>query len=176
MDHLDDIRLMELAIDSTCALEERETSHLETCATCSARLADELKLNGALEDIAPHPVPSEFMARATARYVHAAAAEIHPAPYLLAGIVLTLVLSGAMMWLILANPSVFLSNLIVVFSKAATVVRAMHVVVSRVPNFVEIVTLSSGVTVLLCTGLLANLVKRSSVAVKYSPGILRISE
>ncbi len=176
MDHLDDIRLMELAIDSTCVPQERETSHLEACATCSARLAEELRLNDALEEITPAPVPTEFVARATAKYVHAAVAEIHPAPYLLAGIVLTLVLSGAMMWLIMANPSVFLSNVIVVFGKVATIVRAMYVVVSRVPNFVEIVTLSSGVTVLLCTGLLANLVKRSSVAVKYSPRVLRISE
>ena len=69
MEHLDEIRLMELALDEDLAPSEAEASHLETCPLCAGSLASEKHLTESLGEIAHRPVPDGFTERATQRFI-----------------------------------------------------------------------------------------------------------
>ncbi|MCP4604532.1 MAG: hypothetical protein GY847_29090 [Proteobacteria bacterium] len=162
MDHLDDNRLMILAMDDREAPTETEASHLESCTRCAKILADENHVTASLSQMAPMPVPVNFAKMATARFVRERASEVRFTPFFIFSIALAVVLAAAMVWLVIDNPYEFVSKGAVLLGKVAGLIRAGYIVLNRVPLASEIVTTTSGAMVLICTGLLASLMKRST--------------
>ncbi len=60
MKHLDEMRIMELALDPAVTPQNGEVEHLESCALCASMLDEERRLTEALDGFEQAQVPSEF--------------------------------------------------------------------------------------------------------------------
>ncbi|MCP4679818.1 MAG: hypothetical protein GY854_30870 [Deltaproteobacteria bacterium] len=160
MEHLDKIRLMELALDESVAPSTAEASHLETCSLCAQSLTAEMHLTEALGAIAHRPVPNGFTERVTCQFKSMTRVRI--APFLAVSGTVAAALAFVMIRLIFENPSDVISSGAVLAGRVAGLIRACYVILDRVPMAGEIVTITSAAMVLLCTGLLAGLVKKSA--------------
>ncbi len=160
MEHLDEIRLMELALDEGLAPSETEASHLETCPLCTGSLASEKHLTESLGEIAHRPVPDGFAERATQRFKSMSRNRV--ALFFAAGGTVAASLAVVMLWLVFENPSDVISSAAVLAGRTAGLIRAGYVILSRVPMAGEFVTITSAAMVLLCTGVLAGLAKKST--------------
>ncbi|MEK7705435.1 MAG: hypothetical protein AAB426_10785 [Myxococcota bacterium] len=71
MTHLDELRLMELGLDSAGVPREAEATHLRDCEACRTALAHERALTGALERLPQSEVPAGFVLRTRYRFTTA---------------------------------------------------------------------------------------------------------
>lgn len=74
MTHLDELRLMELGIESATQPNETESVHLRDCAACRGALESERALTGMLERLPQVEVPAGFVLHARARFAQARSA------------------------------------------------------------------------------------------------------
>jgi anti-sigma factor RsiW len=161
MCHINDERLTELALEEVAEPSAIEASHLEICPMCAERFAEEKNLTASIQAIPLIPAPMGFAQRAVEMFARATAKKLNLAPSLILGLVAVSLITSFMLWLIIANPSVFVSQMAIGVAKAAAFFRAMVLVFSRVPYASEAVTTFSGAIVLISAGLLAGLLKRA---------------
>ncbi|MDJ0761962.1 MAG: hypothetical protein QNJ97_03145 [Myxococcota bacterium] len=161
MDHLDDMRLTILAIDAQSEPSEREIAHLVSCPRCAANLAEERQLTAAIKGIAPRLAPIGFAERTATRFIRATTTKVVFMPSLIFGIILAMGITSAMLWTIIANPSIFATEAALAIGETAAFFKAMYLVVNRVPYASELLTTTSGAMVLIAAGMLAGLTKRA---------------
>ena len=68
MKHLDEMRIMELALDPAATPQNGEAEHLESCALCASMLDEERRLTEVLEGFEPAQVPPEFTGNLECRF------------------------------------------------------------------------------------------------------------
>jgi len=68
MKHLDEIRIMELALDPAATPGNEEAEHLESCAPCASMLDEERRLTEALDGFEQAQVPLEFTGNLECRF------------------------------------------------------------------------------------------------------------
>ena len=83
MSHIDDQRLMELAVASTP--DDAEAAHLAACALCAGALAAEQGLTAWLATVQQPAAPEDFLARVTSAYAVEMSHQTYRAPVLAFG-------------------------------------------------------------------------------------------
>jgi hypothetical protein len=161
MDHINEERLFELAIDEQSEPSREEASHLQSCRICSARLAEERSLTASLEAMPQVAVPVGFAMRTAEMFARAKAKKVSFAPTIIIGVVAASLITSFMLWLMIANPSFFVTQMALAVGKAAVFVKTMILVASRVPYGAEVATTFSGAIVLISAALLSGLLKRA---------------
>lgn len=165
MNHLDEIRILEIALDARASITEQESTHLKTCTSCADQLKTEQQFSQTLSQISPIKVPEGFAARATAAFAQAARTRV-PVTLrrpLLAGVGLAVIFAACSLWWIIGNFTLFTTYSAAVISQLATVVRAAAVVVNNLPGVANVLMIGMGALALASTGLLATLFKRSAI-------------
>jgi len=68
MNHIDEMRIMELALDPAATPQNGEAQHLESCALCASMLDEERRLTKALDGFEHAQVPPEFTGNLGCRF------------------------------------------------------------------------------------------------------------
>jgi hypothetical protein len=166
VNHLDDIRIMELALDQSSSIAEEERAHLKSCALCAKRIKEEEEFTALLGQIPPQDVPQGFAARATARFAEAARAKAPVALHrpLLAGVWLAIAFAACSLWLIIGNFTLFATFSAAAIARIAAMARAVAVVLNNLPVLASLMMVGLSALVLVSAGLVTALARRSSFA------------
>jgi hypothetical protein len=160
MDHLSERRLMELALDPASAPQNGEALHLERCAACATRLADERRLSELLDGLPGHRVPEDFTAGAVARFERASRARyLRSLPW---AVLLSLVLVVPLIGIAVSSPEPLLSATGRALVELVVIFRAVSTVIGSVPALGVGLVGALLATMLLSCGLLAGLARRSA--------------
>lgn len=160
MDHLSETRLMELALDPASAPQNGEAAHLERCAACAARLADERRLSELLDELPAHRVPDDLTAGAMARFERANRARyLRSLPW---AVLLCLVVVAPMIGIAVTNPEPLLGATGSALVELTVIARAVSTVIGSVPAIGVALIGVLLATMLLGCGLLARLARRAA--------------
>jgi predicted anti-sigma-YlaC factor YlaD len=164
MDHLSEIRLMELALDPASVPQNGEAAHLEHCAECADRLAEERRLSELLERMPADQPPDDFTGLAVARFERAGRARsLRTLPWALLACLLVL---APLVGIALLSPEPLLESAAGWLAELMVLFRIADTVLGSVPALgVGLVGAMLAAT-LISVGLLAGLVRRTA-AVKY---------
>ena len=160
MDHLSEIRLMELALNGTSTPGGGEAAHLEQCPVCAARLAEERRLSELIAGIERDAVPTGFTAQTVARFGRASRARyIRSLPWGLLACLLALAPMIGIAWL---SPETLVGSVGQALGQAVLIARALATVVENVPAIGILVAASLCAAALISCGLLAGLARRAA--------------
>lgn len=161
MKHLDEIRLMELALEPGSAMDAEEKAHLAQCAECREQLESEKELTTCIEQMPAFRAPDHFVAHAVAKF-SAEYLKTVQTPVLYCSISI-LLLTGGMFWLAVVNLAQFVSVFATTVTAMHTFLRAIYVVLTALPVLHTALPFGFGLALLLSATLLAQLAKKEAV-------------
>jgi anti-sigma factor RsiW len=160
MDHLSEMRLMELALNGTSTPRGGEAAHLEQCPTCAARLAEEQRLSELIAGFERDAAPAGFTAEAVARFGRATRARyVRSLPW---GLLACLLALAPMIGIALLSPDALLGSVGQALGQAALITRTVITVVDNVPAIGIVTAAAFCAAALVSCGLLAGLVRRAA--------------
>jgi hypothetical protein len=160
MDHLSEMRLMELALNGTSTPRGGEAAHLEQCPTCTGRLAEERRLSELIGGIGRDAAPEGFTAGTVARFGRATRARyIRSLPWGLLACLLALAPMIGVAWL---SPGPLLGSVGQALGQAVLFTRALTTVIANVPAIGVVAAAAFCAAALVSCGLLAGLARRAA--------------
>jgi anti-sigma factor RsiW len=164
MDHLSEMRLMELALDLASVPQNGEAAHLARCDECAARLDDERQLSELIGQLPADAAPDGFTELAVARFERAGRRRsLRTLPWALLACLVVLV---PMVGLAVFAPEPVLGSAANLMVELMVLVKVVDTVIGSVPAIGIGLTSAMLVAMLVSVGLLARLVRRTA-AVKY---------
>jgi hypothetical protein len=155
--HLSGERLSELACGRAETPVNGEKAHLEACAACRARLADERLLSALLAKVPVRPPATAFAARAVERYRR----EIRAIAVRRALVALAAIAVSAGLWLLVAwaGSEAIALDLAGTVAAAAAVLRALGAVVAASPLGSAVIVALLATSLIAASGALAALLR-----------------
>jgi hypothetical protein len=164
MDHVDDKRLMELALDARSRPQNGEATHLELCEECSQRLARERQLTEMIAELERREPRPEFTAAAVARFARATRArQLKSLPW---GLLICLAVAAPMIALAVADPGLALGSAGRLIGELAVLSRVLVTVLEQVPTIGVVLAAAFCVAAVVCCWALAGLARKTR-PVKY---------
>ena len=164
--HIEDTRIMELALSPMDVTHSTEGVHLASCQVCAAKLEAERELTFALEELKPSQIPTNLSVITRIRFEQALNTRKGENLRISTGILLTtvaVILSLALTGIIdTVDDLMFATGALFTFASAS-----LDVALST-PLFSLFVIITTGIAALLLVLILTGLVRESSAQLKYS--------